>query len=249
MSLAATVDALMGLGEKQKTYTLINWGSSKGNMDFPLAKRVLNPTSKTKKVSDKLSFFQMCRESADGPRVPPFWETPEEALAAMGEHPQWVILGRNRHGSCGMDIKFFSEEPDNWNASDFFVKYIPKKDEYRIHVFKYPDGYKVLTQQRKALRSVDPISLEPIDRSNVNFKIRNHRNGFIFQRNDIAVPDDAVQQAIKALQVSGLDFGAVDVIWNEKQQKAYVLEINTAPGLEGTTVKEYAEAFRVIAAA
>jgi glutathione synthase/RimK-type ligase-like ATP-grasp enzyme len=42
---------------------------------------------------------------------------------------------------------------------------------------------------------------------------------------------------------SGLDFGAVDVIWNERQQRAYVLEINSAPGLEGTTIDDYVRYF------
>ena len=37
----------------------------------------------------------------------------------------------------------------------------------------------------------------------------------------------------------GLDFGAVDVLWNERQQKAYVCEVNTAPGLEGITLDNY----------
>jgi D-alanine-D-alanine ligase-like ATP-grasp enzyme len=41
-----------------------------------------------------------------------------------------------------------------------------------------------------------------------------------------------------------LDFGAVDVIWNEKEDKYYVLEVNTACGLEGTTLDKYVEQFR-----
>ena len=49
--------------------------------------------------------------------------------------------------------------------------------------------------------------------------------------------------------LSGLTFGAIDVIWNEHQQKAFVLEINTAPGIEGTTVEKYAAKFRNLASA
>ena len=40
----------------------------------------------------------------------------------------------------------------------------------------------------------------------------------------------------------GLKIGAVDIIWNELENKCYVLEINTAPGLEGTTLVKYTEA-------
>ena len=42
----------------------------------------------------------------------------------------------------------------------------------------------------------------------------------------------------------GLDFGAVDVIYNGHSNRAYVLEINTAPGLTGTTLDNYAAALR-----
>ena len=40
----------------------------------------------------------------------------------------------------------------------------------------------------------------------------------------------------------GLKFGAVDLIWNELENKSYVLEINTAPGLTGATLEKYAQA-------
>ena len=119
-----------------------------------------------------------------------------------------------------------------------------KKSEFRIHVFKRNGEYVVIDRQQKTLRTTHPTTGEPIDKTKVNFMIRNHRNGFIFQRNDIKVPADVEVQALKAMKVTGLDFGAVDVIWNEHEGRAYVLEINTAPGLEGTTLDNYIAEFR-----
>ena len=50
-------------------------------------------------------------------------------------------------------------------------------------------------------------------------------------------------EATKAVAALGLDFGAVDVIYNEKYGRAYVLEVNTAPGLgEGIAIM-YARVF------
>ena len=49
--------------------------------------------------------------------------------------------------------------------------------------------------------------------------------------------------AVNAVKALGLDFGAVDIIYNEKENQYYVLEVNTAPGLEGTTLIKYAERF------
>jgi D-alanine-D-alanine ligase-like ATP-grasp enzyme len=39
-----------------------------------------------------------------------------------------------------------------------------------------------------------------------------------------------------------LHFSAVDVVYNDREKKAYVLEINTAPGVEGQTIQVYADA-------
>jgi len=53
-----------------------------------------------------------------------------------------------------------------------------------------------------------------------------------------------VEQASLAIAALGLDFGAVDIIWNNHYQLATVLEVNTAPGLEGQTITDYANYFR-----
>jgi D-alanine-D-alanine ligase-like ATP-grasp enzyme len=41
----------------------------------------------------------------------------------------------------------------------------------------------------------------------------------------------------------GLDFGAVDMIYNAKRNTYYVLEVNTACGLAGETLNKYVEVF------
>ena len=62
----------------------------------------------------------------------------------------------------------------------------------------------------------------------------------------LQIPDDELkqvkEQAVLSVKAVGLDFAGVDVIWNDKQKKAYVLEVNTAPGIEGQTVVNYAKA-------
>jgi D-alanine-D-alanine ligase-like ATP-grasp enzyme len=49
---------------------------------------------------------------------------------------------------------------------------------------------------------------------------------------------DAAKEAVAAL---GLDFGTVDVLADDEQ--AFVLEVNAAPGLGGSTPRLWAEAF------
>jgi len=136
----------------------------------------------------------------------------------------------NGHSGAGIVIATNEEELVD---APLYVEYIPKKEEYRVHIFKG----EVLHCQRKARKLEHPAD-------KVNWQIRNHANGFIFEiKEPEDVPEMCIEQALLAVQAVGLDFGAVDVIWNEKQQKAYVLEINTAPGLEGSTLDKYVEAF------
>jgi glutathione synthase/RimK-type ligase-like ATP-grasp enzyme len=210
---------------------VLNWGAAPNRFDATGV--VLNQPKVVNICSDKVRFFEAVKGAV---RIPEFTKDLDEALSWV-ESGQ-IVMGRNRRGSCGKDILFYEEEAlDSFVKSDFYVQYKKKKEEFRVHVF---DG-EVILVQRKALRRLDTEG-KPIDTSNVNYRIRNLSNGFIFQRNDIEAPEDVLTQARLAVEKVGLDFGAVDVIWNEYEQKAYVLEINTAPGLEGSTVGDYTAA-------
>lgn len=231
---------------KVPTIEVINWGRAdiEGFLAKPLAKegsRILNKPDAIALTRDKLKLFKHLKTVGQG-RTPKFFETLEEAIEATdaGE----TVFGRSFTGSCGLDIVTLDQDVHKFNDSDFWVLYKKKKAEFRIHVFLIDGKATVVDRQQKVLRAVDPLTDEPVDRSKVNFMIRNHRNGFIFARNEIDVPLDVEVQALAAFTASGLDFGAVDVIWNEHEGKAYVLEINTAPGLEGSTVDTYVETFK-----
>jgi hypothetical protein len=118
------------------------------------------------------------------------------------------------------------------SEAPLYVYYIPKKAEYRVHVFKEEV---IDVQQKRKSKSYE---------GTVDTKIRNHGNGWVFCRDNVSPNPAVTSSAVAAIKALGLDFGAVDVIWNEKQQKAYVLEVNTAPGLEGTTLEKYVNAFK-----
>ena len=46
------------------------------------------------------------------------------------------------------------------------------------------------------------------------------------------------------METLNLDIGGVDVVYRAGQDAAYVIEVNTAPGIEGTTVEKYAQKLR-----
>jgi len=185
-----------------------------------------------KKASNKLNFFRMMRDEGYDDIIPAFWENkddiPDDAFPIVC---RTVLAG---HSGDGIVI---ANTRDDLVSAPLYVAYVKKQDEYRIHVGMKDGEASLIAAQRKA-RRLDTPSEE------VNWQVRNHANGFVFVRQDVNPPDAVFDVARKALAATGLDFGAVDVIWNAQKGKAYVLEINTAPGLEGQTVDDYAAFFK-----
>lgn len=220
--------------------TVINWGSANDTIkSYAERAKVLNEPSAVDLCGNKLNFFRTVEGSVN---IPPFTTSVEEAS-------QWVaegrtVVGRTPRGTRGEGI-FFSDVEDDargWNQSKLFTQYIPKITEFRVHII----GGNIVDVQEKRLRKEDERG-NPVDPDLINWRVRNLGNGFIFARENIAVPRDVLVQAETAFKnVKGISFGAFDVIYNKKRDKAYVLECNTAPALEGTTIDTYIEGFKKI---
>ena len=102
------------------------------------------------------------------------------------------------------------------------------KYEYRVHVFRG----QVLDIQMKRKRNGAVGGTG----------IRNHANGWVYARAEIAPSEELLSSACKAVKLLGLDFGAVDIGHRVIDNKFFVFEVNTAPGLEGTTLDKYSKA-------
>ena len=76
----------------------------------------------------------------------------------------------------------------------------------------------------------------------MNWQVRNLDGGFIYQNQGVNPPQCVLDVVTKLHPKTGLDFGAYDVVLTQSKQ-AYVLEVNTAPGLSGTTLTKYKEGF------
>jgi glutathione synthase/RimK-type ligase-like ATP-grasp enzyme len=220
---------------------VINWGSSEfhslHNITAPegVSVKILNSPLKVREAVDKLKFFQLMKEFTVSPEiedtlVPEFW-TDKEYIPA-GAYPIVCRTVLNGHSGAGIVI---ADTPDDLVDAPLYVRYMKKKKEFRIHVGKTSDGtFVVISEQQKVAKS----GTEPTD-----WRIRSHDNGFVFQRQGIDVPLRVRRAAMRALEATGLDFGAVDCILTTGG-KASVLEINTAPGLEGQTVDDYSNFFK-----
>jgi glutathione synthase/RimK-type ligase-like ATP-grasp enzyme len=158
---------------------------------------------------------------------------PVPRFAASVEDVTWdgpTVVRHLLRGHSGEGIELIEQGGDLPRAP-LYVEYIKKQDEYRIHVVKG----EIIAVQRKARDRDNP---------NPNWQIRNHQNGFIFVREGVRAPESARTAAVRAVEACGLDFGAVDIVFNERQNASFVLEINTAPGLEGQTIDDYATVFK-----
>ena len=228
-------------GSKDKI--VINWGST--TMSEEVAKcEVINKPEAVALASNKLRFFgaisqynrSVIRRNS-GVSIPVYTTLKEEAR-------EWIFDGcivvartvLNGHSGAGIVLCETSDQLDQVDAP-LYVIYQPKKQEYRIHVLRN----EVVDIQRKARRTETPDD-------QVNWKIRNHDNGFIYSRNEDMgnLNPKILSDSIKSVEVCGLDFGAVDVIYNEKTATPYVLEVNTAPGLSGETLAGYAKRMKEI---
>lgn len=206
--------------------TVINWGS--GNLpDQVAACRVLNKPDAIKKASNKLISFELFKEA--GVSIPDFFTTQEAASAYIQEGGGKSIVCRtvlSGHSGVGIVI---ADTQDALVPARLYTAYVKKTQEYRYHVFQG----RVVDIQRKARK-------QDVPDEQVNWKVRNLDGGFIFAREGVVESEQASENAIMAVAALGLDFGAVDLVYNERQDKYYVLECNSAPGLSGSTLEGYA---------
>lgn len=136
------------------------------------------------------------------------------------------VVGRQvLDGARGRGIVLMSR-PEEFVECPLYTKFKKSDREYRVHVV----GGEVIDYLQKK-RPNGAGELVPI---------RSATNGWVYCRTDILpLPDQAAEAAVKAVAALGLDFGGVDILWGNKTG-AKVLEVNTAPGIEGEGVRKFA---------
>jgi hypothetical protein len=103
-------------------------------------------------------------------------------------------------------------------GADYFIKYIPTHQEYRVHVV----NNKVEFFQRKYSR---------VRRTSAFGGVQGFTDDWHKQVIDPEeAPANVREQARKAVKALGLDFGGVDIV-EDMEGKAYILEVNTGPAL------------------
>lgn len=219
---------------------VINWGHS----SFPNRRRhPLNTfiNGHTDRATNKLAAFKAMADpyhwyfTEDPDFTPPPPVPTPDFTTEGGVASQWLAEGHKvvvrhtlrGHGGAGIQILTPGEPVP---AAPLYTKYIPKDGEWRIHATR-SGVFHVQKKRRRAGVEASPL-------------VRNLANGWVFTIQDATPPSCVAEAGAAAVRALGLDFGAADVIYNRRLDRAYVLEVNTAPGLEGTTLVKYVEMLR-----
>jgi len=209
----------------KRSDTIVNWGSSTPP-HFRWMEQDLNKPHAIALASNKLNTFLEYR-SKFFTHIPQWTTNPNEAK-------QWTELGLKvycrtkltSHSGHGIVI---TNDPRYVITAPLYTLHTKHKDEYRVHIFKG----EVLDVQKKKRK---------LGFNGSSSGIRNHSSGWIYARTDVAIPDMLCPIAIQAVELLGLDFGAVDIGHKVNDNKFFVFEVNTAPGLEGSTLDKYTKA-------
>lgn len=208
---------------------ILNWGNQRGPIWERTGTWINNPRNVILASNKHSAFTIFKREGIPTPE----W-TADAAVAQQWLNDGAMVLSRkllNSHSGRGIVINNPTES-NNLVRAPLYVKYKKKRREFRVHVFN--DQVIDLAEKRK-------FRTERRDESFVGL-IRNHGNGWAFCRDSIVEPAGLRELALASVRALGLSFGACDIIWNEREDKCYTLEVNTAPGLEGTTLERYSRA-------
>ena len=225
---------------------IVNWGNStiaNGVMDTIRGNAtLLNSPDAIRRASMKTDAFRLMHEQ--GVNTTEF--TTDAAVAQQWMDDGALVYARTRlQGHSGEGIVMAHRRPDTIEGvggafqvvgelpqAPLYTKGITaQRREFRIHVM---NGTVTYVQQKKR---------ENNWRDNVNYSnvVRNYHTGWIYATSGIQPNDAALNGAMAAVGALGLDFGAVDVI--TRGNDAWVLEVNTAPGLSGTNLETYTTNF------
>jgi hypothetical protein len=204
-------------------HKVINWGSSDEEYS---AIKILNKPSAVRMAVNKLNTLTTLKNN----KVPTidFTTNRNEAVEWVGGGA--LVYARGLvESSCGDGISLIKQGVE-MPYCKLYTKGILDPKEYRVHVFKN----KIIDVSLK----LRPNGTAP------NPYIRNHDNGWIFARSGIDIPKSIEIFSRLAVRNLGLDFGAVDIM--HKDGYSRVLEVNTAIGIEGTTLQNYIKAFKEV---
>lgn len=223
------------LHRTNSTYTprkgdiVVNWGSSELPRFLCGTVVVLNDQAFVAEASNKLRCLSVLK--VNNVSTVPF--TGSKKLAEEWIDAGYKVVARRiLCGSGGNGIEL-AETRDDLIHAPLYTRYVKKTHEYRVHVLRNGEEVTFHVQQKRTRIGED-----------ADYEIRNLEGGWVYCTDGVEADQSVLDCARDATIALGLDFAAVDIIWNKTHGRSYVLEVNTAPGLMGRTVEVYADYFK-----
>lgn len=184
---------------------LVRWGNGQGIGQIPQV--VLNKQEALHKAIDKHTSMQLFSRAR---------------LSIPTLSTEVPCVGRTATHTQGQGLWFCwrpeqVEEVRNEGA-DYFIKYVPTKQEYRVHIV----NSRVEFVQRKYDRERHTSAFGGVQ----GFTDDWHKQ----VTDPREVPREVCDQALGSVVTLGLDFGGVDIV-EDLEGKCYILEVNTGPAL------------------
>lgn len=161
--------------------------------------------------------------------------TDGQRVCAWLEEGHTVFGRRFLNSSCGKGIVVIEPDFDEVPSCPVYTKYKKKKREFRVHIFR--DKVVAITEKRKR------AGFE----GQRDTKIRNLANGYVFCQTVENIPEGLQALALAASKVTPSDFKGVDIGYNERNNDLFIIEVNSAPGIQGSNIDAYVEAITTTA--
>jgi len=153
------------------------------------------------------------------------------------------VIKRTLAHSEGRNVEIITENfSDEEDDEHYYRPLLNFKNEYRVHIIK--DKVVAIAHKHKEVNNT--IN----ETANI---IRSYDNGWRFAMLDEdflsrwRIKDKVISASKKAIAAVGYDFGAVDIgvvgLSTDPNVKVYVIEVNSAPGLEAEHIELYAKEF------
>lgn len=189
----------------------------------------IRPQFKYGQSVNKLSQYQWFKDND----VPALEFTTDRQIVNTWLDEDHTVFGRKYlNASCGKGIVVIEPDPFGEVYADCLVytKYKKKKREFRVHVFK---DQVVSVVEKKRKKEFDGAR---------DTKIRNVANGYVFVQQNVDEPEGLRELALRAADVTHSDFKGVDIGYNKLKDELFVIEVNSAPGIQGNNINRYLEA-------